>query len=152
MEYVPSPTPTRTEDLTRHVDSELQKIKFAINELYQLEDWHEVGGTGEPAFQNSWTNEGTATNETAAFRKSGYNVLQLKGLIDSGTIADGTVLFTLPAAYRPNKTIKVAGMYVQGSTENAYQLEIQTDGDVAIYGVSGASPVLSLHIRVDLDN
>lgn len=152
MEYSPSPTPTQKEELLRFVDDELQKIKFAINELYQPEPWHEIGATGEPAFKNSWVNEGTAGNETAGFRKTPSGSLRIKGLIDSGTIADGTVVFTLPVDYRPTNVIKVAGMYVQGSSENVYQLEIQTDGDVAIYGVSGASPVLSLHIFIDLDN
>lgn len=119
--------------------------------VYSERSWHEIGASGEPALQNSWANEGAAGSETAAYKRN-RDTLYIKGLIDSGTITDGTVIFTLPAGYRPNNVIKVAGMYVQGSAENAYQLEIQTDGDVAIYGVSGASPVLSINCIVIIDN
>ena len=157
MEYDPNPTPTISRpddlsDLIRHLENEYQKLKYAINELYQPEAWHEIGATNEPAFQNSWANEGTAGNETAAFRKTPQNGLRIKGYIDSGTATDGTVLFTLPAAYRPSSTSRIAGMFITGGSENSYQLEFQPDGDVAIYGVSGASPVLSLHACIELDN
>lgn len=152
MEYSPAPVPSKTDGLISYLDSEVQKIRYAINELYQPEDWHEIGATGEPAFQNSWINEGTATNETAAFRKSSYNVLQLKGLIKSGVLADGTVIFTLPSISRPTKTIKVPGIYRDVLTEGFCQIEIQTDGDIAVYGVAGVTPFVSLHIRIDLDN
>lgn len=124
----------------------------SVYKLFKTEAWHEVGSTGEPAFQNSWANVGGANDETLAYRLDGLGELRLKGYIDSGTTADGTVVFTLPEAYRPTKTIRCAAMFVQGSTENSYQIEIQTDGDVAIYGVSGASPSLSMNIIVDIDN
>lgn len=123
-----------------------------LAETIEKEAWREVGAAGQPAFQNSWGNNGGGTDETAAFRKDGNTNVYLKGYISGGTTADGTVVFTLPEGYRPNNDIRIAGMFVQGSTENAYQLEIQPDGDVAIYGVSGASPRLSLHTRVDIDN
>lgn len=128
--------------------------KAWLNRIFEWligEDWHEIGASGEPAFQNSWANEGSAGNETAAF-KYRAGMLFFKGYIDSGTTTDGTVVFTLPEGRRPNSTIRVSGMFVNGSSEISYQLEIQTDGDVAIYGVSGATPILSLHAIVNLDN
>lgn len=157
MEYDPNPTPTNPKpadlsELIRHLENEYNKLKYAINELYQPEAWHEIGATNEPAFQNSWANEGTAGNETAAFRKTPQNELKLKGYIDSGTITDGTVLFTLPAAYRPTNTARRAGMFISGGAENSYKIEVQPDGDVAIYGVSGSTPVISINISIVLDN
>ena len=147
------PPPSRIEMVTNLVADAIWKTWFhAVYKKLIIENWHEIGATGEPAFQNSWANEGSAGNETAAFRKDGLDRLYLKGYIDTGTIADGTVIFTLPAGYRPTNVLRIAGMYVQGSSENAFQIEIQTDGDVAIYGVSGASPILSLHSNVVLDN
>lgn len=116
------------------------------------EGWHEVGNTGEPAFQNSWANVGGASDETLGYKKDSFGKLYLKGYIDSGTITDGTVVFTLPTGYRPIKTIRAGGMFVTGSSENSYQIEVQTDGDIAIYGVSGAGPVLSFHKIVEIDN
>lgn len=156
-EYDPNPIPSNPQpadlsELIRHLENEHSKLKYAINELYQPEAWHEIGATGEPAFQNSWANEGTATNETAAFRKTPQNILSLKGYIDSGTTSDGTVLFTLPAAYRPRKTVRRAGMFISGGTENSFQIIITTNGNVAVYGVTGATPALSLHTMIELDN
>ena len=63
------------------------------------EAWHEIGASGEPAFQNGWVNESAATQTTAAFYKDPLDVVHLKGIVISGT---GTV-FTLPPGYRPAK-------------------------------------------------
>jgi hypothetical protein len=63
--------------------------------------WHEIGATGEPAFENGWHNYG-ATWETTAYRKVN-GIVYLKGLLAGGTsTAYPTAFFTLPAGYRPN--------------------------------------------------
>ena len=64
------------------------------------EAWHEVGADGEPAFENNWVNFNAPTNETAGFLKDPFGFVHLKGLVKSGTV--GTVIFTLPAGYRPS--------------------------------------------------
>lgn len=63
------------------------------------ETWHEVGDTGEPAFENSWVNYDTTFN-SAAFRKDALGFVHLKGLVKSGVAA---TIFTLPTGYRPSK-------------------------------------------------
>ena len=60
--------------------------------------WHVVGGSGEPAFQNSWSSVGDPY-PSAAFRKDAAGNVQLRGRIDGGP-AD-TIVFTLPVSYRP---------------------------------------------------
>jgi len=70
----------------------------AWNIIGQVEEWHEVGATNEPAFENSWTNYG-AGYETAAFYKDPFGRVHLKGMIKSGT--NNTAAFTLPVGYRP---------------------------------------------------
>lgn len=137
-------------DFTNPTDAALWREE--LNNLLAHESWHEIGATGEPAFENSWANVGGADDETLAFRKDGFHHLHFKGYIDSGTITDGTTVFTLPTTHRPKKTARVGGMYVQGSAENSYQIEVNTDGTVTIRGVSGAGPSLSFHIVIDLDN
>lgn len=62
--------------------------------------WHEVGGSGEPAFQNSWVNYG-GTYETAGFSKVGGRVF-LKGLVKNGTVGYPNAVFTLPVGFRPS--------------------------------------------------
>lgn len=65
--------------------------------------WHEVGsGGGEPAFENSWVNNG-GTRDTAAFYKDACGIVHIKGLIKDGTI--GQTAFTLPTGYRPKQTL-----------------------------------------------
>jgi hypothetical protein len=62
--------------------------------------WHYIGGSGEPTFQNSWVNYGTAWG-AAAFRRIG-DIVQLSGLIRSGTAT--SLIFTLPTGYRLSPT------------------------------------------------
>ena len=92
--------------------------------------WHEVGGTGEPAFENSWVNYGGSFN-TAAFRRIG-NVVYLKGLIRDGTIpADA---FSLPTGYRPPGTCIFAALDTPGPDSTARVDVYDTDGDVYVSG------------------
>lgn len=65
------------------------------------EDWHEVGASGEPAFENSWANYGGAFT-VVAFRKLSSGLVVVKGLTTGG---GGTLVFTLPSGYRPAETL-----------------------------------------------
>lgn len=106
----------------------LEARKFAdeynrlIDNLF-LEAWHEVGGSGEPAFQNSWANFGSGFS-TMAFMRDPFGFVHLKGTIDTGSAS--TVIFTLPENYRPGETMRF--IFRSGSVDGG--LEIQTDGDV----------------------
>lgn len=53
-----------------------------------------------PALGAAWVNFGS-TWETAGYMRAG-GVIYLRGLIKSGTVTAGTVLFTLPVGYRPS--------------------------------------------------
>ena len=69
------------------------------DKLFLVEEWHEVGDTNEPAFENSWVNfEGGYS--TAAFYKDPYGRVHLRGMIKSGTVGAASA-FTLPESYRP---------------------------------------------------
>jgi hypothetical protein len=92
-----------------------------------IDDWHEVGDSGEPAFENSWVNKG-GTNETAAFRKDGEGTVFLKGVITAGTI--NTAAFTLPAGYRPALGKKFGAWSRSASAAVIAQLNIDGNGVV----------------------
>jgi hypothetical protein len=68
--------------------------------LAQPEPWHEVGAAG---LQNSWANVDATNDTTAGFYKDPFGVVRLKGLLDGG--ANDTVVFTLPAGYRPGHNL-----------------------------------------------
>lgn len=62
--------------------------------------WHYVGTAGEPAFENGWINYDNDTRYlNARFRKDGDGYVHMQGLVEAG--AANTVVFTLPAGYRP---------------------------------------------------
>ena len=103
------------------------------------EDWHYVGDTDEPAFQNSWANSEATKN--LAFRTRETGVVDIEGDVYGGT----SVVFTLPASYRPSAKAfcAVTGLY---STELvAAILRINTTGDVT-FGFRSTNPPTRFYV------
>jgi hypothetical protein len=71
------------------------------NSLSASEAWHEVGASGQPAFQHSWKNvtTGPVHPETVGFYKDQEGIVHLKGAVDSG--GEGQIIFSLPPGFRP---------------------------------------------------
>lgn len=83
-----------------------------------------------PNLLNSWVNYGGSDAEVSGYRKESTGVVRLKGLIKDGTNGAGTVLFVLPAGYRPLKQKRMVGL-----TENVLQgIYINADGSVGLIG------------------
>ena len=94
------------------------------------EPLHTVGAPGQPAFQNSWKNQGSGT-ALAAFYKDREGVVHLQGNVKGGSVG---VVFTLPPGYRPAVSQEFAALTVNsGPTRAINQLEVQDDGDVVLY-------------------
>jgi hypothetical protein len=70
---------------------------------------HIIGAPGEPAFQNSWTNGG-GFGESAGFFRDHEGIVHLQGNVHGGTT--GSVIFQLPAGYRPanDKVLRFAAV------------------------------------------
>ncbi|MEN8171424.1 MAG: hypothetical protein ABFS03_00940 [Chloroflexota bacterium] len=102
-------------------------IRWLVN-LYEkrgrIESWHEVGATGEPAFQGTWADAGT----NPAFYKDPLGRVHLKGDLDTGTST--TVVFTLPEGYRPSEALYFA-LHQTAAAAGAEAL-IGTNGDVTV--------------------
>lgn len=97
-----------------------------------VENWHEVGAAGEPAFANAWVNfDAGVTYTTAAFFKDPYGIVHLKGLIKNGTI--GAAAFSLPVGYRPSATVLMATI----SNSAIGRVDVYTTGGV----IMGLGPV-----------
>jgi hypothetical protein len=79
-----------------------QWMRKVYDKLMQVEEWHEIGDTNEPAFANSWVNFGSPYND-AGFYKDPQGRVHLKGLIKLGTV--GSAAFTLPVGYRPDNSL-----------------------------------------------
>lgn len=115
-----------------------QSVKAYVD---AIDTEHQVGGGGQPAFQNSWgASMGGA--EFAIFYKDRHRVY-FDALMTGG--ATGTVAFTLPAGYRPSsmKTIPTASS--DGSSSKFAAITINTDGTV-VPGFDPSFPIVSANI------
>jgi hypothetical protein len=101
--------------------------------------WMNVNAMFNPASMSAgWTNLGLMNGwvpypgyASPQFIKGSDNIVMVKGLIKSGTVADGTVIGCLPAGYWPKDRV-----LIQGGIANtkAVRWDIrQTDGCIEIY-------------------
>ena len=108
----------------RETDSLVEWLRRFTEAVAVIEEWRNVGETGNPAFKNSWANVG-GTTPPAGFYIDPYKVVHLRGNINTGS--SGTVAFTLPAGYRPEyNTYRI----VYNNSGASIYVQIQTDGDV----------------------
>lgn len=125
--YHANPTPTANTILPLN-----SSAKFPVTAVAGLESfdtsWHLVGGSGEPAFLNSWVNHTVGTYTACGFRKDADGFVHLQGLIKSGTVGDGTPPFQLPVGYRPLYSIHMA----IASNSLFGNIRISNDGNVRI--------------------
>jgi hypothetical protein len=106
------------------------------------EAWHEIGATGEPAFENGWSNY-AGGYATAAYRKVG-NVVYIKGLVKGGTIGNVAV-FSFPAGYQP----ALSRMFVAANAAGtAGRLDVLSNGQVRI--LAGSTTFTSIECVLPL--
>jgi hypothetical protein len=107
------------------------------------EAWREVGAAGQPAFQGTWVNVGGGSR-TAKFYKDPFGQVHLSGQVKSGTLT--TVIFALPAGYRPLTQLEFAVW-----SNNAYGTAL-VGADGSVYGWNGSATSFSLdnvHFRAE---
>jgi hypothetical protein len=90
-----------------------------------------------PTLGASWVNTGGA-KQVAGYRKDSDGRVWIHGNIKNGTTTDGTVLFTLPAGYRPVGTENVMCNFYSPAVTKFISgtLLIQTNGEVQMFYVS----------------
>lgn len=115
------------------IDSRLQSLERAIS---PIEAWNEIGGINSPQFMNGWENYNTVANSTAAFYKSPFETVHIKGLIKNGSLGDEA--FVVPYDYAPLTDIIVCVLTNTGIGE----LRISSNGNVK--PVSGGTTWFSL--------
>jgi len=95
-----------------------------------IEDWI------APALLNSWVNYNTATHQPAGYYRDPLGIVRMRGAMKNGTITSGTVLFTLPAGYRPSKYIYGYGYSYDGAASSWAWFYIGSNGNVVIGGAA----------------
>ena len=114
-------------------------IKKVSQQVIKEDIWHKIGSAGEPAFQNSWVNyETVETNWSHAyFMKDAMGFVHIKGMVKSGSPVT-SVIFTLPAGYRPLKYHRWATI----SYDALANMEIRGNGEIVV--VAGNAGWLNL--------
>jgi hypothetical protein len=120
--FSPDTPETRISGLRR--DTESVKRRSAA-------PWRNVGDPGEPAFENGWGNA-TATTlipnpVPMRFRVALGGGIDIEGDVMGG--ADGTVVFTLPAGYRPDKD---KPLHAHDDDKNYVAGRVFSDGTVVL--------------------
>jgi hypothetical protein len=99
------------------------------------EPWHIIGASGEPAFLNGWTNQGSQA--TGAFFKDPASMVQLRGYLTA--VANSTVV-NLPAGYRPAAILEGTLNYWTGTANAAGRWQVGTNGDVKVFNNANGAP------------
>jgi len=112
-----------------------RRVVEVVNQITQAPTWI------APTLLNSWVNYGNGIVGDAGYYKDALGRVHIKGVIKDGTATASTVLFQLPAGYRPGHEVvcNVRASNTTESAEGAARVDIETDGDVVIIGgdVSG---------------
>lgn len=120
--------------LARNVNFDLD-----ATQLPAVETRKKVGDTGNAAFAGTWVNFG-GTNQSAQYYKDPWGRVCLGGIVKLGVI--GTVIFTLPAGYRPEEAcvFAVASNGALGiCTVNPDGTVVATSGSNVYFSLSGIS-------------
>lgn len=128
--------------LKNYLVGNFRRIADLFNQLNTEDPWHQIGATGEPAFQNSWQNwTGGGAYAPARFRRV-LDVVQVQGLIEAGTIA--STIFTLPTGYRPSKRL----IFIGHATTGHARLDVDPNGNYEIAAVhnGGSNAYVSINV------
>lgn len=93
-------------------------------------------------FANNWQNSAVAPTATGRFMKDGHGVVHLAGKLALGTTTSGTLMFTLPAGFRPDQPCAFPIMTYAGATLTMGEMRIDTGGNVTF--ISGQNTSVSL--------
>ncbi len=132
--------PTQGEDIQGNFDALAKQFPISRKDI-KVETPHVVGGSGEPAFQNSWVNYDTSTFRGARFWKDAMGLVHLEGLVKNGAAAPSTI-FTLPAGYRPGNALIAVTV---ANSVAVSRVDIAATGNVVWQG-GGTNAYLSLFI------
>ena len=107
-----------------------------------INGWTLISGapvTFAPTLLSGWVNYGDGL-AAAGYCKGPDNRVHLQGLIKSGTVADGTVIFTLPQGFRPKQT----QMFIVFISNGGYgRVDVNVNGNVVAKIVNATYTSLS---------
>lgn len=103
-----------------------------------------------PALQAGWVNSNIAIYGLPAFALAGKLVL-LRGQLSGGTIADGTLIFTLPVPVRPPFLVRGSiATATAGLVWGSAHLFLGNDGTVKLFGAVAGTTFITIHCALAL--
>jgi hypothetical protein len=107
----------------------------------ECENWRYIGQKDNPSFTGTinWSNRGVGSDPLAAFYKDPFNIVRIKGVINTGTNNESA--WTLPEGYRPPDDMLFPVLQT-GAVEGAY-VYVATGGTVTIShsGATGSKDI-----------
>lgn len=113
------------------------------------ETWHQVGDVGEPAFAAGWSNLG-APFGNAKFMRTATGKIALSGVVQHpAAVAAPSTIFTLPAGYRPNRSVprSVTAIGSDGAVQAQEVLVINSAGNVNLTSWTGTGIVTPISLE-----
>jgi len=95
----------------------------------------------EPTLLNEWVRY-NSNYATASYYKDDSSIVRIRGLIKGGVTAANTVLFYLPAGYRPSFNVSIVGVY--GAAFSPVQLVVTLDGAVLLGGIISSNSFINI--------
>lgn len=93
-----------------------------------------------PTLQNSWVDYDTNTYGRPHYTKDKTGTVMIHGLVKSGTVTTGTVIFNLPAGFRPPRQLAFATL----SNQLLHRLDVFANGNV-VTNTGGSATYLSFN-------
>lgn len=130
---------TANKAIPYYTPSDPADIGAATQGLAERVDTLLTGAWQTPALTNSWVDFDVAMFAQAGYRKIDTRV-RLRGMVKLGTLA--AAIFTLPAGYRPPKTVSFTVM----SNNATARVDVTSAGVVSVqaYGTGGSNAFVSL--------
>lgn len=128
------------DELMSHVVRKLEghpMLKLESFQLPNVEIDQAIGGSGKPAFENSWVNYALGY-DAAEYYKDPLGRVRLSGAVKSG--GAGTVIFTLPQGYRPPALKR----FHQGGDTLANHAYVDVNASGQVIHISGGTAFVSL--------
>lgn len=101
---------------------------------------------------NSWVAYDVTHSPLEYIKSPGDGIVHLYGSIKSGTVTNGTVLGILPAGFRPLKTIRAHGFYVDTGVAKPCEINVDSGGNITINYVTSSGTNLNVNISFPAAN
>ena len=119
-------------EMNTHVRDNDAYLKTEVDSLTTWKASYPDAAWAEMTLQNSWVKQDSDTTYGAARYMRRNGIVYINIFITSGTVANGTVVGSVPAGFRPSVALQFAGYTY--APFGAAGWRVESGGDLTIYG------------------